>query len=283
MSATPSMFRQPDFVGGVWLDKLNDTEFPIRIHQLWYRGKGTPVFPKPCYISISISRTSDQLTFTALASGAVVVSYDTSEHFYWSSIGGVYNTSSQEATVSKPVLLEMEQLQGKQQVVGDVSTLAVMKDKTFSPYTLQLDEETWGMCLEKGLIPYVIETESGNYGSNLHSAIETLSRDAAIEKAMSVVEKAFVAVEKVLAVYMQRYRRELQFKVLLDTTKYDWDLMDELLDIEYELLKHQPAAFLFDFTYLPSAAKETMVHPSAKLVFRKSNGRVPSSYNPSEV
>jgi hypothetical protein len=68
---------------------------------------------------------------------------------------------------------------------------------------------------------------------------------------LSIIVQKFRKIEKVKSIYVQRYRGELRIFVFLSGAKYDANLMDELLDIEYEIRKMFPEN-VFQFFYLPN-------------------------------
>lgn len=86
------------------------------------------------------------------------------------------------------------------------------------------------------------------------------------------VAEAFAEFQEVTQIYLQRYRRELQFKVLLNVAKYDWDLMDKLLAVELNLVRHRPKDFFLSISYLPKEEKVSIIHPTATLVFERKHG-----------
>ncbi len=85
----------------------------------------------------------------------------------------------------------------------------------------------------------------------------------------AIIEK-FKNIEKVTAIYIQEYRRELQVIILLGIEEYDDELMDDLLDLEYDLHQefHDPA---LSFSYIPRiyANRHDVVHPKALLIFER--------------
>lgn len=85
----------------------------------------------------------------------------------------------------------------------------------------------------------------------------------------AIVEK-FKNIEKVAAIYIQEYRRELQVIVLLGIEVYDDELMDDLLDLEYDLHQefYDP---ILSFSYIPRiyANRHDVVHPKALLIFER--------------
>jgi hypothetical protein len=88
--------------------------------------------------------------------------------------------------------------------------------------------------------------------------------------ALYTISQNFKKIEKVKSIYVQRYREELQLFVLLLEDKYDFDLRDKLLDIEYEIRKMFPD-IVFQFFYLPASIseKEDFIHPQAECIYMK--------------
>jgi len=75
---------------------------------------------------------------------------------------------------------------------------------------------------------------------------------------------------KVESIYFERYRESLQFQVLLGIDQYDSDLMDVLLNIEYDIRERWPQK-VFQFSYVPVGLtqKDVCVHPEALCVYVK--------------
>lgn len=84
------------------------------------------------------------------------------------------------------------------------------------------------------------------------------------------IASAFKDIDKVTAIYTQRYRQELQVIVLLSTERYDDDLMYKLLNIEYDLQKENRDPLLA-FSYIPKVYinKRDILHPNALLIFER--------------
>jgi hypothetical protein len=109
------------------------------------------------------------------------------------------------------------------------------------------------------------------YGNMPYSAGRIVSKETTVERAMSIVADAFAEFSEVSRIYMQRWRSELQFVVLLNTEKYDSDLIDRLLDVEYDLLRYETEGLLWDFAYLPCKGRDSTeeVSSSATVVFSR--------------
>jgi hypothetical protein len=89
------------------------------------------------------------------------------------------------------------------------------------------------------------------------------------QQALFYIVHKFSKIERVKSIYVQRYRRELQIFVLLLVDKYDADLMDKLLDIEYEIRKMFPD-IVFQFFYPPAgiSEKKDFIHPQAECIYK---------------
>lgn len=57
-------------------------------------------------------------------------------------------------------------------------------------------------------------------------------------------------INKIKSIYIQKYKGEIQIYILLSITDYNDDLMDALLDIEYNIRKKFPE-LVFEFFYIP--------------------------------
>jgi hypothetical protein len=88
------------------------------------------------------------------------------------------------------------------------------------------------------------------------------------QQALFLIVEKFSKIKKVKSIYVQRYREELQIFVLLFGDKYDADLMDKLLDIEYEIRKMFPD-IVFQFFYPPAgiSEKKDFIHPQAECIY----------------
>ncbi len=99
--------------------------------------------------------------------------------------------------------------------------------------------------------------------------VEMESKELEQESLLCIVSK-FSKVEKVKSIYLQRYREELQIQILLSITQYESDLMDILLDIEYDIRKRYPE-IVFEFFYPPvgMADKKDFIHPQAECIYAR--------------
>jgi len=84
--------------------------------------------------------------------------------------------------------------------------------------------------------------------------------------------------EQVQAIYHQRYRDENQITVAIDTPAYDPDLMDKLLDEEYEV-RQRAGERVLTFSYPPTGVVERreVVHPKARLLYLRQALQWPTS------
>lgn len=90
------------------------------------------------------------------------------------------------------------------------------------------------------------------------------------QEAFFLISRKFSKIEEVKSIYVQRYREELQIQVLLSIDHYDGDLMDTLLDIEYDIRKMFPE-IVFEFFYLPAgiSEKRDFIHPEAECIYMR--------------
>jgi len=90
------------------------------------------------------------------------------------------------------------------------------------------------------------------------------------QEALLAIAGEFSKVEKVKSIYVQKYREELQIQILLSITQYDSDLMDTLLDIEYDIRKRYPE-IVFEFFYPPAGIsdKKDFIHPEAQCIYAR--------------
>lgn len=84
------------------------------------------------------------------------------------------------------------------------------------------------------------------------------------------IVKEFSKIEKVKSIYTQEYEEELQIYILLSINRYDYDLMSNLLDIEYEIRKKYPE-IVFEFFYPPAGTsdKKDFIHPRAQCIYSR--------------
>jgi hypothetical protein len=88
--------------------------------------------------------------------------------------------------------------------------------------------------------------------------------------ALYEIAKKFRRVKEVKSIYVQRYGEELQIFILVSVEKYNDDLMDKLLDMEYDIRKMFPE-LVFEFFYPPArvSEKKDFIHPQAECIFSR--------------
>ncbi len=82
--------------------------------------------------------------------------------------------------------------------------------------------------------------------------------------------KRFKQFPQVKAIYIQECREDLFIYGLLDIKEYDDDLMDSLLDEEYEI-RQQFKDFILSFFYPPigDTDRKDVVHPASRCIFSR--------------
>ena len=85
-----------------------------------------------------------------------------------------------------------------------------------------------------------------------------------------IIEQEYSRYEKVKSIYVQKYRAELQVQVLLSIDEYNDELMENLLDIEYDIRKRF-SCLTFTFLYPPvgNVEREDIMHPEARCIFSR--------------
>ncbi|MEM3793543.1 MAG: hypothetical protein QXS76_01405 [Candidatus Bathyarchaeia archaeon] len=87
------------------------------------------------------------------------------------------------------------------------------------------------------------------------------------------VSATFCRVPEVRAIYFQQYMGEIQFFVLLSIDRYDSQLMDRLIELEYGIrLKYSQTVFEFFYPPAGSSPDRDFIHPAARCIFMR-NGR----------
>jgi hypothetical protein len=116
----------------------------------------------------------------------------------------------------------------------------------------------------------ILDIQKEYYFSPIGPFLEYKQEHQKLEQlALYIIVQKFKKIERVKSIYVQRYRRELQIFVLLLVDKYDADLMDKLLDIEYEIRKMFPD-IVFQFFYPPAgiSEKKDFIHPQAECIYK---------------
>jgi hypothetical protein len=73
---------------------------------------------------------------------------------------------------------------------------------------------------------------------------------------------------EVQAVYCQQYRDEIQIIVPIDTPSFSVDILDRLLDDEYEVrMKANDIILSFSYPALGATCRMEVVHPTARLLY----------------
>jgi hypothetical protein len=90
------------------------------------------------------------------------------------------------------------------------------------------------------------------------------------EELKSNIINAFKQIDEVESIYVQRYTYEWKIIILLNNKRYDDELMDRLLDIEYDL-QNRDEDPLLDFSYIPKIYnnKWDILHPSSLLIYER--------------
>jgi len=93
------------------------------------------------------------------------------------------------------------------------------------------------------------------------------------EELKSNIINAFKQIDEVESIYVQKYTYEWKVIILLNIKKHDDQLMDRLLDIEYDL-QNRDEDPLLDFSYIPKIYnnKWDILHPSSLPIFERRNG-----------
>jgi len=90
------------------------------------------------------------------------------------------------------------------------------------------------------------------------------------QEALMEITAIFGKFKDVQSIYVERFREELKIMILLSVNKYNYDLMDELFDVEYEIRKKY-SEIVFEFFYPPTGIKKEkdFIHPEAECIFSK--------------
>ena len=159
--------------------------------------------------------------------------------------------------------------------------------KQYLPLTFEIPQE----CLSWEETTELIELILREFSSWLYSKISeeksemwlksnlvVPSQLTSIEKDLKEIEQeaylsiaaAFGEIEEVQSIYVQKYRDEIQIFVLLSINQYNFDLMDKLLDLEYNIRKKY-SEIVFEFFYPPmgTSEKKDFIHPQAICIYSK--------------
>jgi hypothetical protein len=90
------------------------------------------------------------------------------------------------------------------------------------------------------------------------------------EELKNNIVNAFKQIDEVEFIYLLRYTYEWKVIILLNNKRYDDELMDRLLDIEYDLQNRNEDPLL-DFSYIPKIYnnKWDILHPSSLPIFER--------------
>ena len=90
------------------------------------------------------------------------------------------------------------------------------------------------------------------------------------EELKNKIINAFKQINEVESIYVQKYTYEWKVIILLSNEKHDDELMDRLLDIEYDL-QNRDEDPLLDFSYIPKIYnnKWDILHPSSLPIFER--------------
>lgn len=81
----------------------------------------------------------------------------------------------------------------------------------------------------------------------------------------------FSNIKEVESIYIQEYREELQIRVYLNVVEYNDELMDTLLNIEYDIINIYDN-IIMDFLYIPKIVKKkNLIHPQARCIYKIKN------------
>jgi hypothetical protein len=118
--------------------------------------------------------------------------------------------------------------------------------------------------------------EIRSYYDNLEAILSLMSYIMELEKedleqaALLRIAANYAKIRKVKSIYAQKFREEIQVYILITSDRYDGSLMDQLLDIEYEIRKIY-SSLIFEFFYPPVfiSDKTDFIHPQAQCIFAR--------------
>lgn len=143
----------------------------------------------------------------------------------------------------------------------------LLHDLAYIPYAFLSEEEIETQIIE---IPINYQ-EFYNISDILRPWFKREKEPKELEQeALLAIASEFSQIEKVQSIYIQKYREELQIQILLSIAQYESDLMDILLDIEYDIRKRYPE-IVFEFFYPPAgiSRKEDFIHPRAQCIYSR--------------
>lgn len=100
--------------------------------------------------------------------------------------------------------------------------------------------------------------------------VEEFEKEDLERAALLSIAANFAKIKQVKAIYVQKFREEIQIYILITSDRYDGNLMDELLDIEYEIRKKY-SSLIFEFFYPPVfiSDKTDFIHPQAQCIYAR--------------
>lgn len=181
-------------------------------------------------------------------------------------------------------LRELSQLLGAIRSSPDIShywesdtTTQIIEEREIVRFIFRLYQKFFWSPEEEEKKIYPLEIPTGFYiPYTIIPVVEQEKGSQELEQeALFFISEKFSKIEKVKSIYVQRYREELQVQVLLSTNQYEDDLMDILLDIEYDIRKMFPE-IVFEFFYPPAdiSEKEDFIHPRAECIYMSEYGRL---------
>jgi len=156
-------------------------------------------------------------------------------------------------------------------------------ESNLPPYSLHIFNEPLNLLKKKQMkasdtyVVYIPESETETITIDEEDIYLIPSLFWATQKARDLerlalyeIAKKFRRVKEVKSIYVQRYGEELQIFVLVSVEKYNDDLMDKLLDMEYDIRKMFPE-LVFEFFYPPArvSEKKDFIHPQAECIFSR--------------
>jgi hypothetical protein len=117
---------------------------------------------------------------------------------------------------------------------------------------------------------YISRRRKGKvYVDPIHGFIEEDRLRKQILKEESIDEEKIVAVFKVVPEVDSIYCLPASKKIIILTNnkKYDDELMDRLLNVEYTFTNN--LKYIIDFKYIPTVLSDGTIHPNAKLLYKR--------------
>ncbi|MDY6833449.1 MAG: hypothetical protein SVY53_01435 [Chloroflexota bacterium] len=171
----------------------------------------------------------------------------------------------------------LRRMQGGYDELRDVANLAL-----YLHLKKQIQVNAFEGYAESLLSSHLHTSQDNLYGSFICDSSKIVAR-VKKEKTQDILEQeslldiaiSFDKIDKVRAIYVQKYRSEMQVQILLALDHYDDDLMDALLDVEYDIRK-QHVKVVFEFLYHPvgRVATDDFIHPQARCIYTKHHGRL---------